>query len=80
MVSRLVAASCVLVCAILAWKGGELMVTNFIRNDLDVRAYYFPKWILTAAFPLSFGLMAIEFSRFVFGADLMHSGEAGIHE
>jgi len=80
MVSRLVAASCVLVCAILAWKGGELMVTNFIRNDLDVRAYYFPKWILTAAFPLSFGLMAIEFSRFVFGVDLMHSGEAGIHE
>ncbi|MGR3604116.1 MAG: TRAP transporter small permease, partial [Sulfitobacter sp.] len=26
------------------------------------------------------GLMAIEFSRFVFGDDLMHSGEAGIHE
>ncbi|MEM7710155.1 MAG: TRAP transporter small permease, partial [Pseudomonadota bacterium] len=24
--------------------------------------------------------MAIEFARFVFGPDLMHSGEAGIHE
>ena len=53
---------------------------NITRNDLDVRAYYFPKWILTIAFPVSFGLMAIEFSRFVFGDDLMHSGEAGIHE
>lgn len=79
-VSRFVAAACVAVCVLLAWKGGELMLTNITRNDLDVRAYYFPKWILTAAFPLSFGLMAIEFSRFVFGAELMHSGEAGIHE
>lgn len=80
VVSRLVAVSCVAVCALLAWKGAELLITNIQRNDLDVRAYYFPKWILTLAFPISFGLMAIEFSRFVFGADLMHSGEAGIHE
>lgn len=80
IVSRTVAALCVAVCVMLAWKGGELMLTNIARNDLDVRAYYFPKWILTLAFPVSFGLMAIEFSRFVFGADLMHSGEAGIHE
>lgn len=80
IVSRLVAAGCVAVCALLAWKGAELLMTNIQRNDLDVRAYYFPKWILTLAFPISFGLMAIEFSRFVFGTDLMHSGEAGIHE
>ena len=80
IVSRSVAAACVAVCALLAWKGGELMLTNIAQNDLDVRAYYFPKWIMTAAFPISFGLMAIEFSRFVFGTELMHSGEAGIHE
>jgi C4-dicarboxylate transporter DctQ subunit len=80
IVSRSVAAACVAVCALLAWKGGELMLTNIAQNDLDVRAYYFPKWILTAAFPISFGLMAIEFGRYVFGSDLMHSGEAGIHE
>jgi len=80
MVSRMVAALCVVVSVILAWKGAELFVGNIVRNDLDVRAYYFPKWILTVTFPISFGLMAIEFSRFVFGDDLMHSGEAGIHE
>ncbi|MGA0923539.1 MAG: TRAP transporter small permease, partial [Lutimaribacter sp.] len=55
-------------------------LTNIARNDYDVRAYYFPRWILTISFPISFGLMAVEFSRFVFGRDLMHSGEAGIHE
>ncbi len=80
VVSRGVALACVLVCAILAWKGAELMLTNLERNDFDVRAYFFPRWLLTISFPISFGLMAVEFARFVFGADLMHSGEAGIHE
>lgn len=80
IVSRTVAGLCVAVSLVLAWKGAELFLGNIARNDLDVRAYYFPKWILTIAFPVSFGLMAIEFSRFVFGAELLHSGEAGIHE
>ncbi|MEH6647686.1 TRAP transporter small permease [Sulfitobacter sp.] len=80
VVSRLVAVICVVTCAILAWKGAEMFLTNIARNDFDVRAYYFPKWILSLTFPVSFGLMAVEFSRFVFGDDLMHSGEAGIHE
>lgn len=80
LLSRAVAAACVLVCAILTWKGVELVMTNIERGDFDTRAYYFPRWLLTIAFPLSFGLMAIEFSRFVFGEELMHSGEAGIHE
>lgn len=80
IVSRAVALLCVLVCAILAWKGAELMLKNINRGDVDVRAYYYPRWLLTVTFPLSFGLMAAEFSRFVFGPELMHSGEAGIHE
>ncbi|MEM8730633.1 MAG: TRAP transporter small permease [Pseudomonadota bacterium] len=80
IVSRGVAVACVLVCVILAWKGGELVLTNIERGDFDTRAYYYPRWMLTIAFPLSFGLMAVEFARFVFGPDLMHSGEAGIHE
>lgn len=78
--SRVVAALSVLVCLVLAFKGAELVATNIARNDFDVRAYFFPRWILTIAFPVSFGLMAIEFARFVFGEELMHSGEAGIHE
>ena len=74
------ALACVAVCAILAWKGIELVLTNLERGDFDTRAYYFPRWLLSIAFPLSFGLMAVEFFRFVFGSELMHSGEAGIHE
>jgi len=80
IVSRIVAIACVSVCVILAWKGVELFLKNIDRGDYDTRAYYYPRWMLTIAFPVSFGLMAIEFSRFIFGSDLMHSGEAGIHE
>ena len=79
-VSRFVAALCVLVCVILAWYGLQLFLTNVERNNYDVRAYYYPRWLLTVTFPIAFSVMAIEFSRFVFGSELMHSGEAGIHE
>lgn len=79
-VSRSVAAICVLVCVILAWKGADLFLTNIERGDVDTRAYYYPRWLLTITFPLSFGLMAVEFSRFVLGPELMHTGDAGIHE
>ena len=80
IVSRFIALLCVLVCLMLAYKGMELLLTNLERNDFDVRAYYYPRRLLTFTFPLSFGFMAIEFSRFVFGKELLHSGEAGIHE
>ena len=79
-VSRGVAAACVAVCLALAWYGAELVETNLARNDFDVRAYFYPKWLLSVAFPVSFAAMAVEFARFAIGPDLMHSGEAGIHE
>lgn len=80
IVSRSVALGCVVVCGWLAWRGFLLVETNIARNDFDVRAYFYPRWLLTIAFPVSFGLMALEFGRFVVGRELMHSGKAGIHE
>ena len=53
---------------------------NIARTDYDVRAFFVPKWILTIAFPISFGLMAVEFARFLFGQEILHSGEAGIKD
>ncbi|MBE1284446.1 MAG: TRAP transporter small permease subunit [Rhodobacteraceae bacterium] len=79
-VSRAVALGCVAVSVILAWYGFELFQTNIERNDYDVRAYFYPRWMLTITFPIAFSFTAIEFARFVFGKELLHSGEAGIHE
>ncbi len=80
VVSRVVALGCVIVSLILAWYGLELFLKNVERSDFDVRAYFYPRWMLTITFPIAFSFMAIEFARFVFGTELMHSGEAGIHE
>lgn len=80
IVSRAVAMACVIVSLILAWYGLQLFLTNIERNDFDVRAYFYPRWMLTITFPIAFSFMAVEFARFVFGPELMHSGEAGIHE
>jgi TRAP-type C4-dicarboxylate transport system permease small subunit len=80
LLSRLVAAGCVLVCGWLAWRGYLLVETNIARMDYDTRAYFFPRWLLTIAFPVGFGLMAVEFARFVFGREILHTGQAGIHE
>lgn len=80
LLSRLVAAGCVLVCGWLAWRGYLLVETNIARMDYDTRAYFFPRWLLSIAFPVGFGLMAVEFARFVFGREILHTGQAGIHE
>lgn len=80
VLSRTVALGCVLICGYLGWKGYQLVQTNIARMDFDVRAYFFPRWLLTIAFPVSFGLMALEFLRFAFGREILHSGKAGIHE
>jgi TRAP-type C4-dicarboxylate transport system permease small subunit len=80
LLSRFVALLCVLVCGLLAWKGAELLVTNIERNDFDVRAYFYPRWLLTVTFPISFGLMAVEFAKFLVGEETLHTGRAGIHE
>jgi C4-dicarboxylate transporter DctQ subunit len=62
-VSRLVALLCVAGLSLtLAWYGLELFLTNVERNDYDVRAYFYPRWLLTITFPVAFGLMAIEFA------------------
>jgi C4-dicarboxylate transporter DctQ subunit len=66
-VSRAWRLACVAVSLILAWYGLELFLTNIERNDFDVRAYFYPRWMLTITFPIAFSLMAIEFARFVFG-------------
>jgi len=30
--------------------------------------------------PICFSLMALNFLRFIFGSETMHTGEAGVHE
>jgi TRAP-type C4-dicarboxylate transport system permease small subunit len=78
--TRVVYALCVLTCAVIFWFSLDVTIAHYQRDVIDVRSFDMPRWLLTASMPLSFGLMAIEFGRYLVGLDSMHTGQAGIHE
>jgi TRAP-type C4-dicarboxylate transport system permease small subunit len=78
--SRMVSVLCVVICVLLVWYTGEATLKAYSRSDFDMRSLDMPKWLLLVSMPICFGLMAIQFSRFVFGDDTLHTGEAGVHE
>jgi TRAP-type C4-dicarboxylate transport system permease small subunit len=78
--TRVVYALCVLTCAVIFYFALEVTIDHYQRHVTDVRSFDMPRWLLTASIPLSFGLMIIEFGRFLIGLDSMHAGQAGIHE
>jgi len=80
VLSRAVSALCVLICLALAWYTGVLAWDDYSGNKYDeLRAQLdIKRWIITSSMPLGFGLMGIEFLRYVFGRELLHSGKAGV--
>ncbi len=82
VLSRIIATVCFFVCLALGWYTGVLAWQDYSFNQYDdLRAQLdIKRWVVMAAMPVGFGLMAVEFLRFVFGRELMHTGEAGVHE
>jgi len=78
--SRFVTLICVLICLTLVWYTGEATYKAFNRADYDMRSLDMPKWMLLISMPICFALMALQFLRFVFGSETLHTGEAGVHE
>ncbi|MGH6897559.1 MAG: TRAP transporter small permease [Geminicoccaceae bacterium] len=78
--TRVVYGLCVLTCVVIFYFALEVTISHYQRAVIDVRSFDMPRWLLTASMPLSFGLMTIEFGRFLLGLDSMHTGQAGIHE
>jgi len=77
-----VVALCATVCLVLAWYGGAITLQDYLQNEKDVRSFDMPRWILTLSMPLSFGMMALEFLRYMvrrespYGGGLMKSTDA----
>jgi C4-dicarboxylate transporter, DctQ subunit len=78
--SRVIAGLCVVICLLLVWYTGGATIKAYVRGDVDMRSLDMPKWLLLGAMPICFFLMAAQFSRFVWGEETLHSGEAGVHE
>ncbi len=68
----LVGLACIAVCAVLAWYGVEVTLRNYKLRDIDVRSMDMPRWMIVQFIPLAFGMMAIEFARFLWrGEDFL---------
>ncbi len=78
--SRFVSALCIIICLFLVWYTGEATLKAYRFGDADMRSLDMPKWLLLGSMPICFCLMAIQFSRYVFGSQTLHTGEAGVHE
>ncbi|WP_372987146.1 TRAP transporter small permease [Marinobacter sp.] len=72
VLSRIVMFVCAGISFVLAWKGLELVISNVQDGDYDVRIYFIPMWIFTVTYPISFTLMGIEFTRFIFAKNTFH--------
>ena len=79
-VSRVISTLCVVICLVLAWYTWGATAKAYRFGDAEMRSLDMPKFLLLGAMPICFSLMAVQFSRFVWGADTLHSGEAGVRE
>ena len=78
--SRFVAVLCVIICLVLVWYTWGATAKAWKFGDAEMRSLDMPKYLLLGAMPIGFGLMALQFMRFVFGHETLHTGEAGVHE
>ena len=61
----LIGLVCIVVCAVVAWYGFTVTLNDFLQNEKDVRSLDMPRWIVVGFIPLGFGMMGLEFLRFV---------------
>jgi len=80
ILSRAVVALVILICVIITYYGIEVTIRAFVRDEMDMRSLDMPRWMLMISMPICFGLMSLQFLRFVIGPETLHSGEAGMHE
>ena len=67
---------CTLLSAALAYYGAKLLAQGIATNDLEIRSFDMPRWILDITLPLGFGFSAIEFLRYLVGVDTLYKVKA----
>jgi len=80
VISRCVAAGAAIVCFVLTWYGIDFVAGDIATAKFDWRAPDIPRAWVSISLPVGFGLLGIECLRYVFGRQILHSGEIGIHE
>ena len=70
ILSRTVVGLVFLICVIITYYGIEVTIRAFVRDEMDMRSLDMPRWMLMISMPICFGLMSLQFLRFVIGPDL----------
>lgn len=65
LLMKVILIACVVTCLVLTWYAADIAITDYQRNELDIRSLDMPRWMLTSFMPLSFLLMGLEFLRFL---------------
>jgi len=65
---------------VLTWFSLVATIKAYDFGDALMRSLDMPKWLVLGSMPIGFGLMGLQFLRFVFGPETLHTGQAGVHE
>lgn len=76
IMARFVYLVCTLLSAALAYYGAKVLAQGIATNDLEIRSFDMPRWILDITLPLGFGFSAIEFLRYLVGVDTLYRVKA----
>jgi C4-dicarboxylate transporter DctQ subunit len=76
IMARFVYLVCTLLSAALTYYGVKLLAQGIATNDVEIRSFDMPRWILDITIPLGFGFSTIEFLRYLVGADTLFKVKA----
>jgi len=74
-VEKFIYAMCITISCIFAIVGGFLCYEGLSLGYMDERSIDIPYWLLYVLFPPCFTLIALEFLRYLLGADSLYEGE-----
>lgn len=80
VLEKIVYAICALTTGIFAYMSTLLLSEIIGTGVIDIRGIDFPGWLAVAPMPLCYGLVAMEFLRYLFGSDSIYRGDGSFGE
>lgn len=66
---------CAVATLVFAYFSIELLIEKIRDQTIDIRGIDFPGWLVVAPMPLGYGLVAVEFLRYLFGSDTFYRSD-----
>jgi TRAP-type C4-dicarboxylate transport system permease small subunit len=60
---------------VFAYFSMVLLMENIVSGVIDIRGIDFPGWLIVVPLPVCYGLVAVEFLRFLFGPESMYRSD-----